>query len=1300
MGMESLPDMVGAGAETLLPGDTQSGPAGTSDIEVAMPSHPEKRELIKKAAEFNRIAKTIRETRRGGQPVPAILLDQGRALYNNIKDEFSRKTQEKLSPKVQREIAQKLKEVTIDGVHTEDTRRGIRAARSEKYKIDCQNKNIRAINRENVTGAEDLENQRKREELEVGGKYMGKIPFYWGIKNGYRLDKLERRTFNWNIFKLPLADGKCLYFKNSNTLNDFLIKLNERCWDDIKTQAGQRAEEEVKQAQEGNDVSQDNVRQTVEQQFKARAKHDALVAFSAEHKDRWLFGMLKKSKGADEEFKELFKITETDARAYDTAGDKTTTNAFYGGLLAGKWYDFRNRKIFFDNGIQVSYSKKEWEKIVKSEAGNYQKQLKKEIESREDKMKKINKVQDTYRAIKSQGVLEVVGQTNIGDTDASGGVRPTPETPPTPPGPAGGLGGTGGGTPEAPVSQPSVPGNEPVPKPKEVEKLPEQSIKDLFREGEIFDPKGKFEEILLLTRPTGMTINEKENAIKEINKDSEMDQKEKEKLIISIDQKELISEDEKKIRVEQGRLAREEKLKLYDKQLIAQRRGLAECGVELEKKLESDDGVTREDLVLLIGPYDKKYGFTEKQKNRIGERVDSYIKMREKVRKFYEDNKSNPKELIKQLTGRELDDDTINKIKDNILRKGIALVIKSDKKILLDLWTEGAMATEAGEEKINNRKIHFGEKLGGFARRGDNGIPYVVIQSLESRVDDINNKRKNKKRKFLDDRELGDCRLKFQNILKHELQHAKDLFDAKEESPEKMLVEYEKEDDESKKEKLLWQYFRAKQEKRLDRAKKEILPSLHNLGANNLKQRVNELFLKKGDVYNFPVTINENMVSQLEKSDGKLYEKLGTKYDTIVPNAITALHSLVNSDIYPNETIIMLLKGLEDDEFPLVVWPKTMQRLLNPEGFKQRMGAIRTRNGLKAELRELTNRSRNHRAEFGDEDQKRMDEVVSILDSGSGTANTPSVVAAPRRVPVKKEPKKKGGWFWGWFGFGRSTKGGETKKGDAAKPESVSEEKAEELFSNAQNLNEVVTILKKKLNENGDAVWVGVDKPPEFLSELIKVVDALVLEIDKFKKAVENNTPNELNEPIWDELPNDEGLKGFRDKLGKLFYDELSKIRKSKNNNLPKESGKGVGQEQHSNSGGGGVGNRVEQGGGQRNEQDAREDVITKKMGGASDLPDLLRILKELGGELFGVWLQDGSQVNLYFSTLINRVEELMEDIADRKKDTGGDASDLSVPLEKKQWDWSGFRLYEFDKTAQRLFEKEIKEIEKPGKKN
>ena len=95
-----------------------------------------------------------------------------------------------------------------------------------------------------------------------------------------------------------------------------------------------------------------------------------------------------------------------------------------------------------------------------------------------------------------------------------------------------------------------------------------------------------------------------------------------------------------------------------------------------------------------------------------------------------------------------------------------------------------------------------------------------------------------------------------------------------------------------------------------------------------------------------------------------------------------------------------------------------------------------------------------------------------------------------------------------------------------------------------------------------------------------------------------------------------------------------------------------------------------------------------------------LRILKELGGELFGVWLQDGSQVNLYFSTLINRVEELMEDIADRKKDTGGDASDLSVPLEKKQWDWSGFRLYEFDKTAQRLFEKEIKEIEKPGKKN
>lgn len=362
-------------------------------------------------------------------------------------------------------------------------------------------------------------------------------------------------------------------------------------------------------------------------------------------------------------------------------------------------------------------------------------------------------------------------------------------------------------------------------------------------------------------------------------------------------------------------MSREEKkkeLKSFKSKLERQRQAKAMCRVFIERKIEADNDVVKEELMAEVERFREEYGFDEDQLVLAEQLIDSYYEARVQVKKLREKYPDNT-ELVSKITGVKLDG-----VHDFDVRVGpMNIEVRAghfDTLKLLD----------------SNRKLFFGNIIGGFASNSviDESIYFTVIN--DSLL--INLAGSLKKR-----------------IAKHELEHLKNrifrkIFESSEinDTLDKLFADYLREQDSEIATIRLIRYFGAVRDFALADIKDEIFARVVESQSNikNVLIDKYQLFVHKDSYYNNIseyLGFEQDELSEQEKIE---FDFMMMKFSRIITSALRAADRLLSvnqSDqrdyrlgrikqplrVFTNQEVVALLADV-----PLAKWDKTVNRFL------------------------------------------------------------------------------------------------------------------------------------------------------------------------------------------------------------------------------------------------------------------------------------------------------------------------------------------------------------------------------------
>jgi len=255
---------------------------------------------------------------------------------------------------------------------------------------------------------------------------------------------------------------------------------------------------------------------------------------------------------------------------------------------------------------------------------------------------------------------------------------------------------------------------------------------------------------------------------------------------------------------------KKEALATFKKNLTRQRKALATCRIFIERSIEFNHNVPREELLGLFEQFSTQYGFDSKQKQIIRQLIDGYYENHQKVleiRQQFTDNN----ELVNYLTG-------VNIGKNEKIDVSVG-------PMTIDIDTNGFNSGRLFE-RADKPVISF--KYGGFASEsiGENPIYYVVINTD---IGTWNN--------------LHDTSGKHRR--NHEYEHQKNkLFREvfEHEDPPTELVGYLGNQDTETKKVILENFFDASRSVALENVKDEITASLYDRDLQTLQNQLNYFF--------------------------------------------------------------------------------------------------------------------------------------------------------------------------------------------------------------------------------------------------------------------------------------------------------------------------------------------------------------------------------------------------------------------------------------------------------------------------
>ena len=341
-----------------------------------------------------------------------------------------------------------------------------------------------------------------------------------------------------------------------------------------------------------------------------------------------------------------------------------------------------------------------------------------------------------------------------------------------------------------------------------------------------------------------------------------------------------------------------ELLSIFKENLAKQREALANCRVFIERSIEFNYDVSRENLVGIIESFGKEYGFTDEQKQIAEHIVDGYYENRRKVldmRERFPDDIA----LIKELSGVQFS--PTDKLDVSV------------GPMTIDIDTEGFNAGRLWERSDSPIP---GFEYGGFASQSSGAEPVYFI---------VVNQDKEMREKVYHDPTGAMTR-------EHEYEHQKNkLFRAvfehslSRQEADNLWLNYENENDIEYKKIFLENYFYAVREDALSRAKDEITACLHDRPFSVLQRDLDWLFCQqKKDPYDYLAYVRDFE----GKKDDLLYQELSKKilveeYKSILEKAVASFGDLMYKGVYTTQEAIALLTDIS-----LSYWPKTVQRLL------------------------------------------------------------------------------------------------------------------------------------------------------------------------------------------------------------------------------------------------------------------------------------------------------------------------------------------------------------------------------------
>ncbi len=349
---------------------------------------------------------------------------------------------------------------------------------------------------------------------------------------------------------------------------------------------------------------------------------------------------------------------------------------------------------------------------------------------------------------------------------------------------------------------------------------------------------------------------------------------------------------------------------LFRDKLVRQGEAWMLCRTSIEKQIEANPDLSREEMVGIINEFASHYGFAEKDINVAESLIDDYMEMHKRVveiRKEFPDDIA----LINRLTGRKFSKSDAKDFKVSVGPMSIEI-----------------LCSEFNASRIykKSEKPEIWFKYGGFASQSDDEKPIYYLV--------INNDYPTKNPNYYDATTVLEREHLKNKILASKLYGIKEIHNAGEKLvgkkllnfgrifDDELLQKYESMKDPEKKALLLAEYMRLKREDAFNSAKDEIVAM--KKAESNHKLYDYNIFLKKpGDSYDYLRRVKNVGVIK----DDSLWQEIAQKilvdeYGKIINDAIYAFDNL-RSNGYSLEEVIAILS---DKRLP--EWPKTVRRLL------------------------------------------------------------------------------------------------------------------------------------------------------------------------------------------------------------------------------------------------------------------------------------------------------------------------------------------------------------------------------------
>ena len=340
---------------------------------------------------------------------------------------------------------------------------------------------------------------------------------------------------------------------------------------------------------------------------------------------------------------------------------------------------------------------------------------------------------------------------------------------------------------------------------------------------------------------------------------------------------------------------KKEQLVIYKEKLARQREAFADCRLFIERSINFDNKISAPKLYEWVDQFASNYGFEERQKEKAYELIDTFIEKRQKAAQFLLEHQGNPDELIKELTGKDIDDS------DQIA--GIYLGPMS-----IDIYTYDSTA-----KKLWGKPVKKGDVLGAFAKESQDGVNYNVINMAPEPRETYKDP-------------LG------KNSLAHEHEHQKHkLFQLafeylKNKDSDQELEQFQNSDNLQTQKFHLENYMQDKMDYGLDRARDEMIASLKDLGIRNLETKLQAMFFKKDGLYDYLKDFRDKVPEETPSKLMTMYEAFATKY------LVLEYKSIISDSLYWFKDLTKIYK-LENSvalmtDIPLKNWPKVIRRLL------------------------------------------------------------------------------------------------------------------------------------------------------------------------------------------------------------------------------------------------------------------------------------------------------------------------------------------------------------------------------------